>query len=83
MYSILPIEIYNKGQISSHIRNHVEITTSNYEMSAPAGTNVDSIIYSFNDVPKGTIELTITDELKKRLGIDKNKINIVKQLFHF
>jgi hypothetical protein len=46
-------------------------------MTAPAGTNVDSLIFTFDNVSKGTIELTVTDELKERLGIDKNKINIV------
>jgi hypothetical protein len=75
-YAILPIEVHNKGQISSHIKEQIRISPSNYELIAPAGTNIDSIIYKFDNVSKDTIEIQVTDELKNRLGWDKNIINI-------
>lgn len=81
LYAILPIEVHNKGQISSHIKEQIRISPSNYELIAPAGTNIDSIIYKFENVSKDTIEIQITDKLKNRLGLDKNSINIeVQQL---
>jgi hypothetical protein len=73
----LPNEIHTKGKISGHMREHLKITPSNYETTAPAGTNVDSIIYTFKNVEKGSvIELVMTEELKERLGVDKGNLKI-------
>ncbi|WP_202078733.1 CfaE/CblD family pilus tip adhesin [Caldalkalibacillus salinus] len=79
IHTVLPTDIHNEGQVSGHMREHIKISPTDYQRVAPAGTNVDSIIYKFENVTSDTIQVTVTDELKERLGFDQNAISINKQ----
>jgi len=82
-YPILPVDIFNSGRIGEigeygHFFEHLEITTSSlYELQRAASTVVDSVIYEFKDVPKGTeIEITVTPELQERLGLETANLRV-------
>lgn len=82
-YPVLPVEIFNSGRISEigeygHFFEHLEIISSfPYELQGAAGTVVDTAIYEFKDVPKGTeIEITVTPELQERIGLETAKLRV-------
>lgn len=77
------MEIFNSGRISEigeygHFFEHLEIISPfPYELQGAAGTVVDSAIYEFKDVPKGTeIEITVTPELQERIGLETAKLRV-------
>ncbi|RSL30376.1 hypothetical protein D7Z54_26415 [Salibacterium salarium] len=79
LHTVLPHEIHNEGQISSNLTEHIEISPAEYDRQAPAGGNINSIIYRFNNLQKETIHVTVTDELRNRLGMEKNEIKILME----
>jgi PBP1b-binding outer membrane lipoprotein LpoB len=78
-YEIVPAEIFNKGKISGETyREHIKfINVQPNLISGTDGTVITSQTFSFENIPKDTnIKLEITQELKNRLGLNTNIINI-------
>jgi beta-lactamase regulating signal transducer with metallopeptidase domain len=68
----------DQAKVKGLYNEHLKILSSiPYEMQGAAGTVIDTTIYSFKDVPKGSIvELNITPDLKTRLGLNTTNIKI-------
>lgn len=70
--------IFSKGEISGEDFDHLKIVgiePSNIDRTD--GTVVGAFIYEFEDIPKNTsFKLEISDELRERLGLKSNTINI-------
>lgn len=75
----LPTEIINMGFIKGDGSPHIKIETDlDYDEHSTAGTTVSAIIYEFKNVKSGsTIKLIISDQLKKRLGLENNTLEII------
>jgi len=79
-YSILPPDIYLQGQISGDYIDHLKMTSNPSETYVTDGTVVTAIHHKFVDVEKdSTISFTVSEELKKRLGLKTNQITINKK----
>lgn len=79
-YPILPTEIFMQGQISGHYIDHLKVISNPSETYVTDGTVVTAIHHKFVDVEKGsTISFIITEELKKRLGLETTQITINKK----
>ncbi|MGE7024206.1 hypothetical protein [Solibacillus cecembensis] len=79
-YPILPTEIFIQGKISGDYIDHLKVNSNPSETYVTDGTVVTGIHHKFVDVEKGsTISFTITEELKKRLGLETNQITINKK----
>ncbi|GGE69655.1 hypothetical protein [Priestia taiwanensis] len=78
---ILPYDSTYSGAVSGEYFEHITAINpkpSNTDMSA--GTVVVGSHYIFDNVENGqTITLTITDELKQRVGLDTNTIKIKRK----
>ena len=76
-YSILTNDIFMQGKISGNYYEHLLFNISPSETNGTDGTTVTGMHYKFVDVKKGeTLSFSITEELKKRLGIDTSEITI-------
>ncbi|MEO4055178.1 hypothetical protein [Solibacillus sp. CAU 1738] len=76
-YPILPYEIFIQGKISGDYMEHLKVNSNPAETYVTDGTVVTGIHHKFVDVEKGsTISFTITEELKKRLGLETTQIII-------
>lgn len=79
-YPVLPNDNFIQGQISGNYIDHLKMNSNPTETSVTDGTVVTAIHYKFEDVKAGTtISFTVTEELKKRLGLETNQISINKQ----
>lgn len=79
-FPILQTEIYMQGQISVNYIDHLKITSNPSETYVTDGTVVTAIHHKFVDVEKGsTISFTVSEELKKRLGLETTQITINKK----
>lgn len=79
-YPILPTEIYMQGQISGNYIDHLEMNSNTSETYVTDGTVDTAIHHKFVDVEKGsTISFTVSEELKKRLGLENIQITINKK----
>lgn len=70
-------DVYKKVRIHN-FNEHLKINNySNYEIQPASGVIVDAYSYFFEDVPEGTIiDIEITEELKKRLGLETKLIKL-------
>lgn len=77
-YQILPSEIINQGKISGEYFDHLVIHGYQpSEISRTDGIVITAFVYKFEDIPSNTsINFELSDELKKRVGINTNTINI-------
>ena len=76
-YPILPNEIFIQGQLSGYYMEHLQVNSNPTETYVTDGTVVTGIHHKFVDVEKGsTISFTITEELKRRLGLETTNITI-------
>ncbi|WP_182201274.1 hypothetical protein [Paraliobacillus salinarum] len=77
-HQILPSEIYMQGAINGDYFEHLVIKGVEPEhIRRTDGTIVTAFIYEFKNVPSDTtIELEVSDELKDRLRLATNLINI-------
>ena len=79
-YPILPNEIFMQGQISGNYIDHLKMTSNPTETYVTDGTVVTAIHHKFVDVEKGsTISFTVSEELKKRIGLETTQITINKK----
>lgn len=79
-YHVLPTEIYMQGQISGNYIDHLKMTSNPSKTYVTDGTVVTAINHKFVDVEKGsTISFTVSEELKKRLGLETTQITINKK----
>lgn len=80
-YVVLPNDIFMKGKISGNYNEHIlEFNPSPSETYGTDGTIVTGMHYKFVDVENGaTISFSITEELKKRLGLYTSEIKIKKR----
>lgn len=64
--------IFEQVLLKRPLSEHIKIKNyDNYEIEGATGTVVDSVLYKFSNVPKGTeIKVEISDELRQRLGIN-------------
>lgn len=76
-YVVLPNDIFTQGKISGNYYEHLTFNTEPSESYATDGTVVTATHHKFADMEKGTtISISITEELKKRLGMDTSVITI-------
>lgn len=74
---VLPDDIFMQGKISGNYYEHLTFNTNPSESYSTDGTVVTGVHHKFVDIEKGaTISFSITEELKKRLGIDTSEITI-------
>jgi uncharacterized coiled-coil protein SlyX len=76
---ILPVEIHNSGMISgSRFTDHLKVLDYKpSNISEPAGTSVEAIVYEFKNVPSATtIKLQVSKELQDRIGLKTDVISI-------
>lgn len=79
-YPILPNEILIQGKISEDYTEHIKMNSNPTETYVTDGTVVTGIHHEFVDVDKdSTISFTVTDQLKKRLGLETSQITINKK----
>lgn len=79
-YLILPNEIYIQGQISGNYIDHLKMDSSPTETYVTDGTVVTAIHHKFVDVDTDSkISISITEELKTRLGLETTQITINKK----
>ncbi|WP_336045957.1 hypothetical protein [Solibacillus ferritrahens] len=79
-YPILPLEIFMQGQISGDYIDHLNVNTNPSETYVTDGTVVTAVHHKYADVEKGsTISFSITEELRKRLGLETTEIMINKK----
>lgn len=77
--SLLPSEIFEQGQISgeSYHEHILEVTPEPAEETWRDGTVVTGYGLIYTDLTPGTeIQLTITEELQERLGLETNQLII-------
>lgn len=80
VYPILPTEIYMQGQISGNYIDHLKMTSNPSDIYATDGTVVTAIHHKFVDVEKdSTISFAVSEELRKRLGLETNQITTNKK----
>ena len=78
-FPILPNEIFIKGQISGDYIDHLKMNSIPNETYVTDGTVVTAVHHKFVDVNKGsTITFTVSEELRKRLGLETTQITINK-----
>ncbi|MFJ7828541.1 hypothetical protein [Psychrobacillus sp. NPDC096623] len=76
-YVVLPDDIFIQGKISGNYNEHLKFTSNPSETYSTDGTVVTGVHHKFVDVEKGTtISFSVTEELKKRLGLDTSEITI-------
>lgn len=76
-YLVLPNEIFMQGQINGNYTEHITMNSKPAETYVTDGTVVTGIHHKFVGVEEGsTISLTITEDLKKRLGLETTQITI-------
>lgn len=77
-YQALPNEIHIQGMISGDYFDHLilkDVKPNN--IKSADGTIVTAIIYEFKNVPSDTVvEFKVSDELKERLRLTTNLINV-------
>ncbi|WP_033542746.1 hypothetical protein [Planococcus sp. CAU13] len=79
-YPILPNEIFMLGQISGNYSDHLTVNSTPSETYGSDGTVVTAVQHKFTDVENGsTISLTVSEELKQRLGLETTQITIKKK----
>ena len=79
-YPVLPVEIYMQGQLSGDYVEHLKVNSNPSETNVTDGTVVTAIHYKFENVEKGsTISFSITEDLRKRLGLETTEIMINKK----
>lgn len=79
-YPVLPAEIYMQGQLSGDYVEHLKVNSNPSETNVTDGTVVTAVHHKFENVEKGsTISLTLTEELKNRLGLETAEITINKK----
>ncbi|WP_203332928.1 hypothetical protein [Planococcus beigongshangi] len=79
-YPILPNDLFMLGQVSGNYMDHLKMNSNPSETYGTDGTIVTAIHHKFTDVEKGaTISLTVSEELKKRLGLETTEITINKK----
>lgn len=80
-YHFLPEDIYAKGQISGYYVDHLTVVDPEpKETSGRDGTVVTSYELSFEDIKQGEkVTLTISDELRSRLGLSTKEIIIERK----
>lgn len=71
-------EIFRRGEISGEDFDHLKIVgIEPNNIDRTDGTIVGAFIYEFEDLPKNTrFKLEISDELRERLDLESNIINI-------
>ncbi|MCR1898482.1 hypothetical protein NSA47_05690 [Irregularibacter muris] len=74
----LPKEIYTQGDISGEYFEHLKILDIKpKDIRRLDGTVVTAFVYEFENLPGNTdLKLEVSDELKERLGLQTNIINI-------
>lgn len=76
-YVVLANDIFMQGKISGNYYEHLTLNNNPSESYTTDGTVVTAIHHKFADMEKGaTITFSITEELKKRLGMDTSEITI-------
>ena len=72
-------EIFKLGQMSGEYRDHLNIVgIEPSNVYTTDGTVVTAFVYEFEDVEKGTkFKLELSDELRNRLGLEAETINIL------
>lgn len=76
-YIVLPNDIFMQGKISGNYNEHIKFYSKPSETYGTDGTVVTGVHHKFVDVEKGaTISFSITEELKKRLGLDTSEITV-------
>ena len=76
-YPVLPDEILIQGQLSENYTEHIKMNATPTETYFTEGTVVTGIHHKFEDVQEdSTVVFTITEELKKRLGLETTRITI-------
>ncbi|MFD1039317.1 hypothetical protein ACFQ3N_13070 [Virgibacillus byunsanensis] len=76
-YVVLPNDIFMQGKINGNYDEHINFNTNPTETYGTDGTIVTGMHYKFVDVEKdATISFSITEELKKRLGLDTSEVTI-------
>ena len=79
-YPILPLEIFMQGQISGDYIDHLNVNTNPSETYVTDGTVVTAVHHKYENVEKGSImSFSITEELRKRLGLETTEITINKK----
>ncbi|SOC21121.1 hypothetical protein SAMN05880501_112119 [Ureibacillus xyleni] len=78
-YNVLTEEWYQKGMISGDYFSHIEkIQPENAEVIYADGANVTAQGYKFANLVGGSkISLTISDELRERMSLETNEIEIL------
>ncbi|MCH7323352.1 hypothetical protein LZ480_15865 [Solibacillus sp. MA9] len=77
VYLVLPNKITMQGQINGNYPEHITMNSKPTETYFTDGTVVTGIHHKFVGVEEGsTISFTITEELKKRLGLETTQITI-------
>ncbi|MFB5089582.1 hypothetical protein PGC35_20770 [Psychrobacillus sp. PGGUH221] len=78
-YVVLSDDIFIRGKISDNYNDHLKFNSNPSETYYTDGTVVTGVHHKFVNVEKGaTISFSITEELKKRLGLDISEITIKK-----
>ncbi|TQR15628.1 hypothetical protein [Psychrobacillus soli] len=76
-YVVLPDDIFIQGKVSGNYYDHLKFNANPSETYGTDGTVVTGVHHKFVDVEKGaTISFSITEELKKSLGLDTAEIMI-------
>jgi hypothetical protein len=75
---VLPPDIHNAGILSKPYEEHItNIKPKPNEVGTRDGTVVADLYHTFTNISKGTkINITITEELKERAGLDTTTITI-------
>jgi hypothetical protein len=75
---ILPLDIHNKGAISGNYTEHITKMEPKPSVSyTEDGVSLANAHHRFTDIKEGnTVSITITEELKQRLGLDTTTITI-------
>lgn len=77
VYQVLPNEIFMQGKLSGDYMEHLKLNGKPTETTVTDGTVVTGIHHKYVDVAEGaTFTLTITEELKQRLGLETTQITI-------
>ncbi|RKQ13765.1 hypothetical protein [Ureibacillus endophyticus] len=78
-YNVLSDEWYQKGMISGDYFSHIEkVEPDNGEVIYADGANVTAQGYKFTNMQSGSkISLKISEELRERLSLDTNEIEIL------
>lgn len=78
-YVFIPNDLFYEAKISGNYYEHIKSFDPEPDLiNSSDGTIVTAIHYHYQDIESGkVITLSITDELKERLGIESNEIKII------